>query len=150
MTTITAEELKAIRARCEAATPGPWSLVDEEVRHCIHIPAHRHPIIITMSINEEADTNFIVHAREDVPRLLDALEAANGRVAMLDSTEDLENRKIRFRLAAAEVRAEHAELQAERLGSAIHDALGRTTVERTQTTKQLIADVRYLARLSSD
>lgn len=71
-----AEELAAIRARAEAATPGPWTLYDQDAGTelagrfgRIAIPDSMH------SVAWPANAKFIAHARTDVPRLLAAVDA---------------------------------------------------------------------------
>lgn len=79
---MTAEELEAIRERCDKATPKPWVAVAEWQRTTgpaavvyvlRKIMAATH--IITASDSMSAnDADFIAHAREDVPALLDEVE----------------------------------------------------------------------------
>jgi len=59
MTFITQEELSAIRARCEAARPQPWSGCP--------------------SWSQKQTAEFAMQCHKDVPRLLDALESAKAR-----------------------------------------------------------------------
>jgi len=67
--------LDAIRARCEAATPGPWNAIDKgntvpsyAIRHfavgekCVNVASGISP--------KTGDADFIAHARTDVPDLL--------------------------------------------------------------------------------
>jgi hypothetical protein len=59
---VTQDELDAIRKRADAATPGPWTTpeknpTDEYYASCF-----------------PADEDFIGHAREDIPALLDEIE----------------------------------------------------------------------------
>lgn len=56
-----------IRARCEAATPGPWALGEDA-----DIKAEG--TSIAGLLNTLNDAEFIAHAREDIPYLLDRLE----------------------------------------------------------------------------
>ena len=78
---MTDSELAAIRARCDAATPGPWW--DES--GTIHAPAWAqwmppgstcHPAYTFGSngIDCAADADFIAHAREDIPALVAEIE----------------------------------------------------------------------------
>lgn len=60
-------DLDAIQARVEAATPGPWVHEDPGF-HANRITSERGDIAYT--IVEEADGQFIIHAREDVPRMV--------------------------------------------------------------------------------
>ena len=94
------EELAAIRERADKATPGPWKvytkskgrLVERLIGTSWEHPQIRGPRpIVTLQIGKEDvtvyisedDSTFIAHAREDVPRLLDALEAAYERERVL-------------------------------------------------------------------
>lgn len=66
-------ELKAIEARCNAATPGPWkhsTWTDQtgEVYSALDIDPFEHD-----------NAAFIAAAREDVPKLADALRYARGQ-----------------------------------------------------------------------
>jgi hypothetical protein len=73
---MTAPDLDAIRARAEAATPGPWersgSLVQAGRR------ARRARVGQTWGLAWKQDAEFIAHAREDVPALLDEVERLRG------------------------------------------------------------------------
>jgi hypothetical protein len=70
-------DLAAIKARCEAATPGPWEVngsphdrrIAEVGRHVITKPGRD-----GRSARNETVADFIAHAREDVPALLEAVE----------------------------------------------------------------------------
>lgn len=75
----------AIRAREQAATPGPWEPLFTVhgdpfvVPACTPYPSRQ---IAAVSVAPEdygrADAEFIAHARKDIPTLLDALEAAEA------------------------------------------------------------------------
>ena len=71
----------AIRARCEAATSGPWT-------------AHRYPVEdyngnhICGDITHGSDKLFIAHARQDIPALLDALDEAEERCVIERATRE--------------------------------------------------------------
>jgi hypothetical protein len=80
--------LDEIRGRLEAATPGPW-----------WTPNHIHPAEVfsgtglgdDVCVAEEMtkrDAEFIAHAREDVPKLLDALAAVESTAKYLDTLAD--------------------------------------------------------------
>jgi len=73
------EEIAAIRERAERATPGPW----EYDRLTYAIGQSMPGYIVAKSMLRHPDAEFIAHARTDVPRLLDALEAAQEREAKL-------------------------------------------------------------------
>jgi hypothetical protein len=113
---MTPEQRSAARARCSAATPGPWEWTDweDEKRYAI-----RHDDGLTSEgeflskslvstgvrnddcpdawiigametvdgpflIGDTVDAAFIKHARADLPAALDALDAADERVAELE------------------------------------------------------------------
>jgi hypothetical protein len=75
--TMTPEMLAAIRARCDRATGGPWSSWIEGRDHTsgpsfIMVgQGDRRGEDITLSGASNDDQDFIAHARQDVPRLLD-------------------------------------------------------------------------------
>jgi hypothetical protein len=99
---ITPERIAEIKARCEAATEGPWVVEDwgDETypspsivappSTCI--PPRGYPCedLGNRIIYDEDgdcsddDINFIAHARADVPDLLAALEASERKVAELE------------------------------------------------------------------
>lgn len=89
MTDATELDLDAIRARLDAATEGPWR-VDEIARvwadrdpagwDAFHIAAC-HDAVGRAGHDDEANAEFIAHARTDVERLLAALEAAESSLA---------------------------------------------------------------------
>lgn len=81
---LTPEELDAIEARCEAATPGPWVLrvPDWGMAHAIY---SRGDCIgdFRGHFGEGEDLSnmkFAAHSREDIPRLVTALRAAYEEV----------------------------------------------------------------------
>lgn len=57
-------DLDAIRRRADTATPGPWTPQDWGVNNASK------EITIASFIETEEDTQFIAHAREDIPALL--------------------------------------------------------------------------------
>ena len=63
-------DLAAIRARCEAATPGPWSALNDTL---VRGPRGE-SVAVTLWTNHVANARLIAHAREDLPRLLIRLE----------------------------------------------------------------------------
>ena len=71
------EELKAMRKRCEKATEGPWEAVDAHES----MPGFQIPFmpksLVDKNLSHHAPNNvvFIVHARDDLPRCLDEIEA---------------------------------------------------------------------------
>ena len=81
---MTPERLQAIRARCEQATPGPWSwapgyvLVSARGDRILVLDYTYGPRQLT-----EADAEFVAHAREDVPALLEEVERLQAEVRAL-------------------------------------------------------------------
>lgn len=89
----TTDRLKAIRARADAATPGPWDY-DDSLKNS-EIWAENEPVANSAywpsTGGEDAhDRNglFIAAAREDIPFLLDALEAPQRENADLEAQLD--------------------------------------------------------------
>lgn len=62
---MTDEELAAIRARAEAATPGPWAPFGKQV-----IDSNQLFVLQGLGDHVYQDADFIAHAREDIPKLL--------------------------------------------------------------------------------
>lgn len=59
--TLTEEQIEEIKARAEAATPGPWRLYGVALK--------------------KPDVDFLAHARDDIPALISALEAQAAELA---------------------------------------------------------------------
>jgi hypothetical protein len=71
------DTLNAIKARAEAATPGPWIAhhYDRGFSHSAYSAVEgEHNSICTDASAEDSD--FIAHSREDIERLVAALEKA--------------------------------------------------------------------------
>ena len=66
------DRLTEIRARADAATPGPWTVTDDGALSSGVPPSS--PV---------ANGEFIAHARDDVPWLLGEIERLKAEVAML-------------------------------------------------------------------
>ena len=76
---MTRPDLDAIRARCDAATPGPWTY-DETGYVDIGVPRSRSIAIgIEVDATAKSDGDFIAHARTDIPALLAYIEELEGR-----------------------------------------------------------------------
>lgn len=85
---MTEERIAAIKARAEAATPGPWKAgKDDFTKNIIEAAKDRGTIIVQRRDDSNmfwssyipikqifADAAFIAHAREDIPALLDEVE----------------------------------------------------------------------------
>ena len=90
-------DLDAIRARCEAATPGPWTAYNanegteyqpawEVANDAFHNPPADEDapwIAVHLETGIKDDAEFIAHAREDVPALLAALASSRAEVERL-------------------------------------------------------------------
>jgi len=82
------DKLKAIKARCDAATKGPWRAVEcgYNLRHDDRGEVEVHTANSTIIVadldcghcnkNATVDSDFIAYARTDVPQLVAALEIA--------------------------------------------------------------------------
>ena len=82
---MTKEERAAIRARCEAATLGPWyeygrDVITRELK-VGETPYQGEYICEDM---EHGDADFIAHARQDIPELLDALTEKDAEIERLE------------------------------------------------------------------
>lgn len=108
------EQLTAIRARCEAATPGPWRENEFTGSEDIHQVVPSNPSVlfehgaICDIIPSKADTRFIAHAREDVPALLDEVERLNAIIAhariIVDEVQLIDNTPMEARDVRLELR----------------------------------------------
>ena len=103
---LTAAEIAAIRARCEAATPGPWKggVLDKsadpvksyrenlsyggENIHVVVVPRHplardNHAVMAAIAGNgpdSHDNSDFIAAARSDIPVLLDHIDALQAKL----------------------------------------------------------------------
>jgi hypothetical protein len=100
-----ADRLDEIRARADAATPGPWGVWTSMDNTRDILSEAEHPAVPLVGLygrdgsehptaGEDADAEFIAAARSDVPFLLDRLAASEQEAArlraVLDWTEALE------------------------------------------------------------
>lgn len=83
---MTHDELQAIKARAAAATPGPWSVNNTDPDVVLDSDGR-----FVGRADEDADAEFIAHARTDVPALIAEVERlrelcakAYDRVRFLD------------------------------------------------------------------
>ncbi|TMG46258.1 MAG: hypothetical protein E6H91_12315 [Chloroflexi bacterium] len=89
---ISDDELRAIKRRCDAATPGPWRASMEGRDHTSGDSFIRRgnagresDLYLTSTtaggteIPSAADHEFIATARQDIPRLLDEIARLRGR-----------------------------------------------------------------------
>lgn len=96
---MTHDELQAIKARAEAATPGPWTTEsygndgrdDVEIQH---VRGSNGRTVVTTDCNvytTDEDATFIAHARTDVPALVAEVE----RLQKVHADLEAENRRLR-------------------------------------------------------
>lgn len=77
---ITEKNLARMRSRCEAAAPGPWRFSRED-RYADGSITIRHPGgKLKLFGGTDADQEFIVNCRRDVPLLLDAIAELRSQV----------------------------------------------------------------------
>jgi len=92
------QELDEIRARCEAATPGPWKF--EEWNLWVNWgDAERDPVYqidgpswsmsnISDALDSKPDAEFIAAARTDIPVLLDHIAALTAELERVSQARD--------------------------------------------------------------
>lgn len=76
------DRLSEIRPRCEAATPGPWVRTGTKAQLVDSRPEEKYgirSIAVEIWSDIEANAEFIAHAREDIPNLLDRTERAEAK-----------------------------------------------------------------------
>lgn len=84
---ITPEELAEIQARCDRARPGPWKSMIEGRDHTsgssfIMVgPPDARSEDIEMSGGTADDLEFVAHARQDVPRLINEVRRLRSLIA---------------------------------------------------------------------
>jgi len=83
------ERLLAIQARCEAATPGPWKVIEKgntvpsvAVVSVAYDTRPQETICPNMSTKTD-NADFIAHARQDIPYLLALLAERDGSLLTL-------------------------------------------------------------------
>lgn len=101
-----AADLEAIAARCEAAIPGPWEVLEDRLVASAWVnaatPDDDKPIALFDYRGEaenKANAAFVAAARADVPLLLGLVAALNKRV---DELVEANNREVAARIEANE------------------------------------------------
>lgn len=102
--------LDAIRQRLNAATPGPWfsvvnDLIGGRAVTAVDKPMHaidhrRGDRVVADMLNTDADAEFIAHAREDVEHLLAIAEAVRAYLEAIVRDEGNHVELARAALAA--------------------------------------------------
>ena len=135
---ISAEQLQEIKARCDAATPGPWqqSWV-EGADGAIAVVDVDGDVICDMGntlLDEYKSANFIAHARADIPALIAEVERLQE---LAEALKDLSQCETNYRLTGEEIRDwEKLEGKAtERLT----DALVKFLSERCDLINRIVA-----------
>ncbi len=80
---MTNDQLQQIKARCDAATRGPWKYhTDIGKKYYIHSPTYgvRDFCCLTSGFEREADAVFVTEARQDIPDLLQEVERLRAEV----------------------------------------------------------------------
>ncbi len=84
---LTAEELREIAARAEAATAGPWTANEEKSSS---YSVYKVPVAYGNAITgwgrvlqSREDATFIAHARTDIPRLLAHIDQQQAEIERL-------------------------------------------------------------------
>lgn len=91
---MTDEELAAIKARCAAATPGPWvadsgnEVSAEFGKFMVDLCLCYTPRCFDHPATAEDNSMFIAHARTDVPALVAEVERLRSDVARLTAFRD--------------------------------------------------------------
>ena len=75
------DRLDAIRARLEAATPGPWERNDQHTKQ----RGIAGPLGLCATAWEDGDAEFIAHAPGDVAWLLARVEELTDRVLLMEA-----------------------------------------------------------------
>ena len=85
---MTTEELEAIRARAEAATPGPWTHGGYPLKGIggpeVLAAGDVHLLTMVCRPDDDTDATFIAHARQDVPALCDEVARLTSECHAMD------------------------------------------------------------------
>jgi hypothetical protein len=73
--------LAEVKARAEVATKGPWGVGEaENAEWSLGILSNS---VLFAELSSDGNANFIAHAREDIPRLVTVVEAADRLAARM-------------------------------------------------------------------
>jgi hypothetical protein len=103
---ITNEQLTEIRARCGAATPGPWIAGQDEIFSTSQTSDGIQSVVLSRvsgreTYPSESDAEFIAHAPQDVPALLDYIYALKNEARELDANSAAKDREFKLDLEEA-------------------------------------------------
>ena len=87
-------DIEGIRAREQVATPGPWEHDESQV-----FISESQTLIASVWFG---DTDFISHARQDIPALLDALDKKDAEISKL--SQDVEHLRALLDRAVEEIK----------------------------------------------
>lgn len=103
---MTNDQLKAIRERCEAATAGPWNelqlpdtsgatvnAIINQFADVVGVTSCNDPNVIADWWFNDYDIEFITHARQDMPDLLDEVERLRKTIESKDREIAVLNRR---------------------------------------------------------
>jgi hypothetical protein len=118
------DRLQQIRERAEKATPGQWLCIKRNVwAHDVYVSPDEggNPeagaLLASVATNRpagEANPEFIAHAREDIPWLLDHVSTLTASLASLErEREDWMQRAKDYRAALLQEKAESDRLRSE-------------------------------------
>jgi hypothetical protein len=144
-----ADRLDEIRARADAATPGPWGVWTSMDNTRDILSEAEHPAVPLAGLygrdgsehptaGEDADAEFIAAARSDIPYLLDRLAASEQEAARLRAERDAANARYAEQVQRLQAAIEQAkEYPCPACGHRLmvacgHDALGATTATEAE------------------
>ena len=170
---MTRPDLDAIRARCDAASGPTWTWeindattpVRSDVSRIVSMDAMRDrqqsgiktsarlPYLAT--VYNRADTEFIAHARTDIPALLAHIEELEGRVTYTVGETEWAMRVANAEQRYAEMREEcaqlkHREIMLKRAHGALADAGCVVPIELDKTIEHAIHELAERARKATN
>jgi hypothetical protein len=88
-------DLAAIKARCEAATPGPWRNFGDWMIHTeLDVEKRGIPGDKLVDTVRKENAEFIAHAREDVPKLIEENERLRDKIGQLTYDSQCEAERL--------------------------------------------------------
>ena len=115
------DRLNEIRARCEAATAGPWGITGGQS----HIVYAKNDTVIgeCWCPKHEQNASFIAHARDDIPYLLAELTLSKAREHPVNLFPELtpQQRAENAEIVALTARAEKAEAELDTYRAALQN-----------------------------
>lgn len=153
---MTDEQLAAIRARCDAATPGPFEvwMHGENAGWDVIRRAGLIGYVLLCVVSEKSLADFIAHARTDIPALLAEIEHLRAEIATaaryfkagVALTGELQETKLRNAQLEADVKQLRAEI--ERLRASLTTVYNLLAVDNDPCTPA-VNEGRYLRALKA-